>query len=81
MPSDLKLFKVYLVYGKNVVMHLYWAHDIKDIYKLMGWEEEDKPKPIIEEIPKKLGGCLCHHIGDYKLYKELKNQDEKKNQT
>ena len=72
--ASLKLFKVYLVYGENVVMHLYWAYDIKDIYGLMNWEEKDKPKPIIKEITKKLGCCLCHHIGDTNLYKRLNDK-------
>jgi hypothetical protein len=72
---DLNLYKVYLVYGKEVVMHLYWAYSIKDIYGLMNWEKKDKPRPIIKKIPKKLGGCLCHHIGDTGLYRRLRDRE------
>jgi len=70
--EDLKLYKVYLVYGKKVVLQMYWAENEQRVYELMSWTKKDKPQPIIEEITrKKAGGFLCHHIADAYFYKEL----------
>jgi len=73
--DELKLYKAYLVYNTNVVMHLCWAKDKDHVYELLGWTHEDKPEPIIQEISKKTGGILCHHIADYNLYKTLRHSD------
>ena len=67
---NLKLYKVYLIYGRRVVLHMYWATDIKHVYKLMEWSKEDKPKPIIKEIQIKEDCFMCHHILDYNIYEE-----------
>ena len=75
-----KLYKVYLVYGANThpVMHLYWAKGKEHVLELMGWTEEDKPKPIIEEMPREgWGGILCHHIADSGLAERLIQEVEK----
>jgi len=75
-----KLYKVYLVYGKAVVMHLYRAKSKEHVLELMEWAEEDKPKPIIEELPRKnWGGILCHHIADSSLAERLTREMEVKN--
>jgi len=73
----MKLFKVYLVYGKNVVMHLYWAGTKAEVWVMMGWKKDDKPKPIIEEIPVKAGCCMCHHIADHNFHKDLEKKRKK----
>ena len=63
--EKLRLFKVYLVYGKRIVLQLYYAKDIGHVYELMEWSYEDKPKPIIEEIELDEPGCkMLHHISD-----------------
>lgn len=72
--NNLKLYKIYLVYGKNVVMYLCWALSKKDVYKLIEWKKEDRPIPIIKEIPQKEGCCACHHIADFNFCKHLTNK-------
>jgi hypothetical protein len=67
----LKLYKVYLVYGNKTVLQLYWAEKKEDVYTLMNWKKQDKPKPIIEEIVQKEGCCLCHHLTDFKLCQDI----------
>ena len=62
----MNLYKVYLVYGKNIVMHLYWARDEAHVIELAG-----DVQPIIKEIKQKEGCCMCHHIADHNFYKEL----------
>lgn len=67
--DNLKLYKVYLVYGKRVMLHMCWARDKKHVYELMNWKKEDKPKPVIRKLRKKEGCFLCHHVTDTNLYK------------
>lgn len=75
MSENLKLYKVYLVYGTKVVMQLYWAVNESQVYELMEWTKKDNPVPIIEDITKtEPCGCLCHHIADWNFYKSLKQR-------
>ena len=70
----MKLYRVYRVYGKNVLLDMVWAKDENDVYKHMDWEKKDEPKLIIREETKREGAFLCHHIADSLLYLRLKEK-------
>lgn len=65
--KNLKLYKVYLVGGKKVILNLLWAENVNHVYDLLDWTKKDKPKPIIKEISIEEGVFLSHHIADSKF--------------
>lgn len=62
MNNDLKLFKVYRVYGKAAFLDVLWAKDKEGVYTLMNWDKRDMPELIIEEIPPVEGCFISQYI-------------------
>jgi len=49
--EKLKLYTVIRNYRSGKILDICWAKDIEDVYKVMCWEKEDKPKLEIQELP------------------------------
>lgn len=52
-----KLYKVIRNYKYSAILELCWAEDKAEVYKILSWEEKDKPPLEIEEITK-MEGCF-----------------------
>jgi len=69
----MKLYKIYIPYReKRVVLHLCFAQNESEAVNMTGFNMNDKPRPVIKEIPIKEGSFMCHHIADSGLYGQLK---------
>jgi len=70
----MKLYRVYRQYGENVLLDVVWAKDEDDVYKKMDWTQKDNPQLIIEEMTRREGVILAHHIADGLLIEQIKRR-------